>query len=137
MDDQRASLIYGPHLQTNLSTVFSIKFFVSVFAGATAGVLGFTNLSGFLLFALSTLFSAALVVLLKCGRSPAKYVGEGSTGFLHLLSPGMDNIFGFILTWTLFYGMSSDLLYPQAVTDPAARYHPRSVAARFPIILKN
>jgi len=106
MDDQKASLIYGPHLQTNLSTVFSIKFFISIFAGATAGVLGLTNLAGFLLFALSTLLCACLVVVLKCGGSPAKYVGDGSSGILHLLSPGMDNIFGFILSWTLFYGMS-------------------------------
>jgi len=136
MDEHKASLIYGPHLQTNLSTVFSVKFFVSVFAGATAGVLGLTNLAGFLLFALSTLFSAALVVLLKCGGSPAKYVGDGSSGFLHLLSPGMDNIFGFILTWTLFYGMSFHFL--SILTHPLpSRYHPRSVSARFSRYLKN
>lgn len=106
MDDQKAAQIYGPHLQTNLSTIFSIKFFVSIFAGATAGVLGLTNLAGFLLFAISAIISAALVALIKCGGSPAKFVGDGTSGILNLLSPGMDNVFGFILSWTLFYGMS-------------------------------
>jgi ribosomal protein L16 len=110
MDDQKALSIYGPHLQYNLSTLFTIKFLVSIFSGATAGILGLTNLYGFLLFATSTVFCAVLVTLVKCGGVPWKFVGDGKglsmKGALgQLLTPGMDNIWGFILTWTLFYGM--------------------------------
>jgi hypothetical protein len=110
MDDQNALSIYGPHLQSNLSTLFSIKFLVSIFSGATAGVLGLTNLYGFLLFAASTVFCAILVTLVKCGGAPWNFVGDGKglsmKGVLgQLLMPGMDNIWGFILSWTLFYGM--------------------------------
>jgi hypothetical protein len=117
MDDQKENLIYGPHLQSNLSTVFNIKFLVAIFSGATAGVLGFTNLSGFLLFGASILLSAALVVLIKCGGNPALYIGDGTStstrgAIIHLLTPGVDNLFGFILTWTLFYGKQLELILP-------------------------
>ena len=109
MDDQTPSLIYAPHLQSNLSTIFGIKFLTAVFSGATAGILGLTNIAGFLLFALSSVLSAALVVFLKCGGKPSLYIGDGKTlstrgAVMQLLTPGVDNFFGFILTWTLLYG---------------------------------
>lgn len=110
MEEEKASLIYGPHLQSNLSSVFNIKFLVFIFSGATAGVLGLTNLYGFLLFAFSTVLCAALVALVSCRGSPSKFVGDGKgmsdkSAWTSLLTPGMDNVWGFILTWTLFYGI--------------------------------
>ncbi len=112
MDDEKAAQIYGPHLQSNLSTLFTIKFLVSIFSGATAGVLGLTNLYGFLLFATSTFFCAVLVAFINCGGFPSRFVGDGKGmsvkgAVTALLTPGMDNVWGFILTWTLFYGMYS------------------------------
>ena len=112
MDDQKALTIYGPHLHSNLSIIFNIKFLVSIFSGATAGILGLTNLYGFLLFVASTALCAALVILVKCGGIPWKFMGDGKDlsmkGALgQLLMPGMDNVWGFILTWTLFYGRFS------------------------------
>lgn len=110
MEDEKAAQIYGPHLQSNLSTLFTVKFLVSIFSGATAGVLGLTNLYGFLLFGASTVFCAALVAIISCRGFPSRYVGDGKGmsvkgALTSLLTPGMDNVWGFILTWTLFYGM--------------------------------
>lgn len=105
MEDQKNNQIYPPHLQANLSTLVNLKFLIAIFSGATAGVLGVENLNGFLLFGASILLNALLVILIKCGGKPGRFVGDGVSGGLQqLLLPGMDNMFGFILTWTLFYG---------------------------------
>lgn len=104
MEDQASSQIYAPHLKSNLQTLFSIKFYTSLFAGSVAGILGLTNLSGFALFALSIAFTAALVGGLKCKGRPREFIGDLKSGVNALLIPGMDNVSGFILSWTLFYG---------------------------------
>ena len=38
---------------------------------------------------------------LKCKGKPAKYVHGG---VLEMLNPGQENLFSFLLAWTLFYG---------------------------------
>lgn len=100
--DKTAQLLYPPHVIQNATTLFNIKYLSSCFAGAVAGVLGLENWAGFALFALTTLITSALLYVVKCRAAPQKYVYGG---LFPLINPGTDNIFSFILVWTLFYGM--------------------------------
>lgn len=98
--DQQAQLLFPPNVQYNASRVYSIKFISSCFAGAVAGILGLENSLGFALFALATLLTSACLYV-KCKGRPAKYIPGG---WWELVNPGQENIFSFILVWTLFYG---------------------------------
>lgn len=96
----KARLIYAPNVLHN-SSLSNVKFISSCFAGATAGVLGLENWAGFALFVISTFFTAACLYFVNCNGRPKKYVAGGVS---ELLNPGQDNIFTFVLVWTLLYG---------------------------------
>lgn len=98
--EETAKLIYQPNVLHN-SALNTVKFLTSCFAGAVAGVLGLENWLGFALYVASTLFSAAAMYIVNCKGRPTKYVAGGVK---ELLNPGQDNIFSFVLVWTLFYG---------------------------------
>jgi hypothetical protein len=95
-----AQLIYTPNVLHN-SSLTNVKFLSSCFAGAVAGILGLENLLGFAVFVGSTLLTSACIWLINCRRKPAKYIAGG---WVDLVNPGQDNIFTFVLAWTLFYG---------------------------------
>ncbi|KIY68418.1 hypothetical protein CYLTODRAFT_421642 [Cylindrobasidium torrendii FP15055 ss-10] len=96
-----AQLIYAPNVQYNTS-LMTVKFIASCFAGAVAGVLGLENWSGFALFLVSTLFTSLCIHVINCKGSPSNYLPQGLSD---LLNPGQDNAFTFVLVWTLFYGI--------------------------------
>ncbi|KAK0443925.1 uncharacterized protein EV420DRAFT_1622834 [Desarmillaria tabescens] len=98
-----AQLIYGPNVQANTSLV-TIKFLSSCFAGAVAGILGLENWVGFALFLVSTLFTSFCIHTINCRGNPAKYMPQGVAD---LVNPGQDNAFTFVLVWTLFYGFQA------------------------------
>lgn len=102
--DAAAQLLYPPNVQFNGSKVYTIKFLSSCFAGAAAGTLGLETWLGFALFILSTLFSSACLYV-KCKGKPARYAPGG---VWDMINPGQENMFSFLLAWTLFYGASSD-----------------------------
>ena len=104
--DEAARLIYTPNVVHN-SAINTTKFLSSCFAGAVAGVLGLENWAGFALFAASTLFSAACLYAINCRGRPLKYAPGGVRD---LVNPGQDNVFSFILVWTLFFGESEAAL---------------------------
>ncbi|KAH9854884.1 hypothetical protein C2E23DRAFT_815995 [Lenzites betulinus] len=95
-----AQLLFPPNVQYNNSRLYTIRFLSSCFAGAVAGILGLENVLGFALFIFSTLFTAGCVFV-KCKSRPGKYVPGG---WWELVNPGQENIFSFVLVWTLFYG---------------------------------
>ena len=95
-----AQLLFQPNVQYNNSRLYTIKFLSSCFAGAVAGVLGLENTLGFALFIFSTLLTSSCLYL-KCKGRPGKYV---SGGWWEVVNPGQENIFSFVLVWTLFYG---------------------------------
>lgn len=99
--DEATRLIFAPNVQHN-SALYTIKFLSSCFSGAVAGILGLENWRGFTFFIISTLFSALCMYIINCKGHPAKYV---SGGVRELVNPGQDNVFSFVLVWTLFYGM--------------------------------
>ncbi|RPD67464.1 hypothetical protein L227DRAFT_24734 [Lentinus tigrinus ALCF2SS1-6] len=96
-----AQLLFPPNVQYNNSRLYTVKFLSSCFAGAVAGVLGLENTLGFALFIFSTLLTSSCLYL-KCKGRPAKFV---SGGWWELVNPGQENIFSFVLVWTLFYGI--------------------------------
>jgi ER membrane protein complex subunit 6 len=93
--------IYAPHLQYNIDLVNNIKFVSSCCAGAVAGILGLENWLGFALFLISTLFSFACLYFINFKSQPKRYT---QWSLLELLNPGQENVFSFILAWTLLYG---------------------------------
>lgn len=107
--DPAAQLVFAPNVLHNQSLT-SVKFLSSCFAGAVAGVLGLENWHGFALFAASVLSTSFMIYAINCKGKPAKYL---SGGLGELVNPGQDNIFTFILVWTLFYG-AFDLLFRRA-----------------------
>lgn len=98
--DTAAQLIYAPNVLHNQSLT-TVKFISSCFAGAVAGILGLENWLGFALFFASTLLTSACIYIVNCKGQPAKYL-QGPIS--DLINPGQDNIFTFILAWTLFFG---------------------------------
>ncbi|KAF9516826.1 hypothetical protein BS47DRAFT_1253558, partial [Hydnum rufescens UP504] len=113
-DAAAAQLIHPQHALANTNTLANIKFLSSCAAGAVAGVLGLENQYGFALFALSSLVTAiAVYVIHVAGRrvTPSAKVAKSSVidsyvrgGVWEIVNPGQDNVFSFILLWTLFYG---------------------------------
>ena len=98
--DTAAQLLYPPNVQFNASRIYTIKFISACFAGAVAGTLGLESWLGFALFILYTLLTSACLYV-KCKAKPAKYMAGG---FWELVNPGQENMFSFLLVWTLFYG---------------------------------
>ncbi|KIP10367.1 hypothetical protein PHLGIDRAFT_125575 [Phlebiopsis gigantea 11061_1 CR5-6] len=99
--ESAAQLLYPPNVQFNASRIYTIKFVSACFAGAVAGTLGLESWLGFGLFLLSTLLTSACLYV-KCKAKPAKYMAGG---FWELVNPGQENMFSFLLLWTLFYGI--------------------------------
>ncbi|KIK95332.1 hypothetical protein PAXRUDRAFT_390730 [Paxillus rubicundulus Ve08.2h10] len=99
--DPAAQLVFAPNVLHNQSLT-SVKFLSSCFAGAVAGILGLENWLGFALFAASVLSTSFVIYVINCKGNPSKYL-PGGPG--ELVNPGQDNIFTFILVWTLFYGI--------------------------------
>jgi ER membrane protein complex subunit 6 len=96
-----AQLLYPLHITQNANALYNVKFLSSCFIGAVCGVLGLENFQGFGLFCVSILLSSAVIYGVQCRGRPEKYV-QG--GWWELVSPGQENVFSFILLWTLFYG---------------------------------
>lgn len=112
-----ADKIYAPHATFNASTLANIKFLSACFTGAISGILGLEKQYGFALFALSSIITALSIYALHMpkahsitqlfGRSTK---GSGPTqtyapgGAWDILNPGQENVFSFLLLWTLFFG---------------------------------
>lgn len=100
--DSAAQLVFAPNVLHNQSLT-SVKFLSACFAGAVAGILGLESWYGFALFAASVLSTSFVMYVINCKGKPTKYLPGGLGELAH---PGQDNIFTFILVWTLFYGKS-------------------------------
>ncbi|GAA94151.1 hypothetical protein E5Q_00799 [Mixia osmundae IAM 14324] len=89
--------------QYNARSIYYIKSTMASISGATAGLLGLTNLSGFAFYIMSSMSVAGLVYLITTEQQPRKYIKGGLPELL--LSGLLDNALSFILFWTLFYGL--------------------------------
>lgn len=93
--------VFLPNVVHNTNVIYNAKFLSSCFVGAVCGILGLENTRGFALFVFSTLLTSAALYAVACKGRPEKYV---KGGLIELVNPGQENIFSFILAWTLFYG---------------------------------
>lgn len=120
-NDQQQQLYYPPHIIVNQSRIYSTKFLTACFAGAAAGILGLENFRGFAVFVFAILLSSALLWL-RCKGLPKKYVPGG---WMELVNPGQENLFSFLLAWTLFYGSLSSLNFycHRMLTCPSGIVH--------------
>lgn len=102
MDDNSSAIqrLYTPNILHN-QAVYNIRFISSCFAGAVAGILGLEKWSGFLFFALATAFGSFSIYAINLKRNPRKYLPGG---YWELINPGQENLFSYILVWTLAYG---------------------------------
>ena len=115
--DTAAQFLYQPNVQYNASKTYTIKFLAACFAGAVAGVLGLENWLGFALFVFSIALSSACLYI-KCKGRPAKYMPGG---LWDLVNPGQENMFSFLLVWTLFYGALFPSHVPTLANSPVSR----------------
>jgi hypothetical protein len=115
-----AQLVFAPNVLHN-QALNSVKFLSSCFAGAVAGILGLENWLGFALFIASIISTSFIIYAVNCRGKPARYLHGG---LRELVNPGQDNIFTFILVWTLFYG-ARGILPTLYVYLPKLRHHTR------------
>lgn len=114
-----ADKVFAPHAIANAGTLANIKFLSSCFAGAICGILGLQKQYGFALFAVSSLITALAIYGIKMRRPhPSAHpprqssFGNGKNashvyamgGLWETVNPGQENVFSFLLFWTLFYG---------------------------------
>ena len=71
---------------------------ISSVAGATSGLLGLTNASGFLFYTLTSILAGVAFSLINCRRAPGLFFVKG--GREVALSGLLDNLFPFVLFWT-------------------------------------
>ncbi|CAH7676816.1 hypothetical protein PPACK8108_LOCUS11924 [Phakopsora pachyrhizi] len=96
----------------NTRSVDYVKSSCSCIAGSLAGVLGLTNHHGLIFYLISSIITSLIIIIVSStnllnrdqnlSNSEAVYFRSKIT----LWSVGLvDNVFGYLLWWTLFYGL--------------------------------
>ncbi|WVO23182.1 uncharacterized protein IAS62_004527 [Cryptococcus decagattii] len=121
------SPLYPQSVMHNNRILSSISTLSACFSGLIAGILGLTNTSGFLLYLLSSVATAAAIGSLKCGFDLRRYVPGAQVqgmrqrvnkssevkesgkyawrGWWALLGLGQENLLGFLLFWIGSYAL--------------------------------
>ncbi|WWC73566.1 uncharacterized protein I206_107538 [Kwoniella pini CBS 10737] len=111
-----ASPLHPPSVIHNTRILSSLGTYSACFSGLIAGLLGLTNLYGFALYLISSIFTSIILLLFKCNGDVIKYVaqshsnlsnGENGTfgngkkwkGYWALSGIGQENLLGFLLFW--------------------------------------
>lgn len=94
----------------NTKTLTTLHNLTASLFGIGAGILGLESYSGFLFYLLFSLLTSLLVYAIRV--RPALINGEGMDryfrGSMELWTGGLvEGLSGFVLTWTLFYGLVS------------------------------
>ncbi|ORY34805.1 hypothetical protein BCR39DRAFT_514909 [Naematelia encephala] len=122
-----SSPLHPPSVAHNVRILSSLATLSACFSGLTAGILGLTNLSGFLLYLTTSFLSAITIYALKCKFDLARYVPQAHTvitgpgnpgagggsggdvkrwkGWLGLMGLGQENLLGFLLFWIGGYAL--------------------------------
>ncbi|WVQ75118.1 hypothetical protein IAR50_004727 [Cryptococcus sp. DSM 104548] len=125
------SPLHPPSVMHNTRILESISTLSACFSGLIAGILGFTNSHGFLLYLISSLITALIVGTVKCGSDLQRFVpgaqpqGKKVTsstvkteagakdgairaslnGWWSLSGIGQENLLGFLLFWIGSYAL--------------------------------
>jgi hypothetical protein len=90
------------HVLHNTKQLQYIRSCFAAIAGSAAGILGLTNWSGFLFYAISWCLLSILLVLLKTS-SPSQHFVSGWKGIV--LDGAMNGLLSYTLFHTLLYGL--------------------------------
>ncbi|WVN86902.1 uncharacterized protein L203_102076 [Cryptococcus depauperatus CBS 7841] len=116
------SPLYPPSVIHNTQIFSSINTLSACFTGLVVGILGLTNISGFLLFFASSVITAVAIGVIKCRFDVERYVPKGQhqgsgksknrfsmiqtwRGWWTLAGIGQENFLGFLLFWIGSYAL--------------------------------
>eukprot|EP00877_Chromochloris_zofingiensis_P002155 jgi/Chrzof1/11940/Cz06g15120.t1 len=96
--------IYNPlHFKHNYGVVYFLRIYMTVVAGAAAGILGLTGIPGFVLYLISQA-ACTVPILLKSGANIKKYFTNWTQVLVeHVFSSTA--ILSYILCWMIFYNL--------------------------------
>ncbi|BGP16431.1 hypothetical protein JCM10213_004013 [Rhodosporidiobolus nylandii] len=94
--------VYLPSLVHNSKSLYYVKSTTALCAGATAGLLGLTNLVGFAFFFLTVFAVGGAFAAVNCAGKPGRYFLKASEP---LLAGTLGNLFSYVLAWTFFYSL--------------------------------
>jgi len=89
--------VYLPNLQHNNKALYYVKSSTACISGATAGILGLTNTTGFAFFFVTALSTGILFASFNCRGKPEKFY---LTKREPVLSGLAENLFSYVLFWT-------------------------------------
>ena len=90
-------------MKKNIDKVMSLRFFSTIFAGMTSGILGFTGFFGLGFYLINFLFVTILLFLRIKNQK-----GNFSTSLISLL---LEGLFNHGMTYTIFWVMFYNLVY--------------------------
>ena len=90
-------------MKKNIDKVMSLRFFSTIFAGMTSGILGFTGFFGLGFYLINFLFVTVLLFLHIKNQK-----GNFSTSLISLL---LEGLFNHGMTYTIFWVMFYNLVY--------------------------
>ncbi|KAI8990816.1 hypothetical protein BDF20DRAFT_841019 [Mycotypha africana] len=103
-DEQQNAHKYVPsYIMHNGRQLQYIRSCFAAIAGSAAGILGLTNLSGFLFYALSWIVLSLLLIVRTSGGS--RFFARGYKAFL------LDGLFGSLLSYILFHTLVYGLVH--------------------------
>lgn len=102
-EEDKRDPIYTDNQQKNNRELFVIRSTLSLFLGGVAGVLGLINLSGLIFFLVLGPLLPLLLITLKTRSLNYKAYFQG--GLSEIIIPTSDNLFSYILAWTMAYGL--------------------------------
>ncbi|PVH93225.1 hypothetical protein DM02DRAFT_604242 [Periconia macrospinosa] len=95
--------VVGSSIQHNNQVVSNIRNLTASLFGVAAGTLGLESYPGFIFYLVGTLFVSVLLFVTRTGGKPSEYFHK-PLGDLWL-GEVFGGLSGFVLTWTLFYGL--------------------------------
>lgn len=102
-DTDDKEFLIPEHMQNNARVVHWIRQYVSIVAGCVAGVLGLTNVVGFLVYPLFQLL-AILIILSKTNSNVDKY-------FMSTANAAFGGFFDGAMTYLLFWTFVYDIAH--------------------------
>ncbi|KAI8472621.1 MAG: Rab5-interacting protein-domain-containing protein [Monoraphidium minutum] len=97
-------ILYNPtNWKNNVGVVYYLRTYMTVVAGMAAGILGVTNLAGFVVYFISQMLCVPLI-LAKCGGSIDKYFPSWNSVIIeHVFSSTA--LLSYVLCWMIGYNL--------------------------------
>ncbi|KAF2200400.1 hypothetical protein GQ43DRAFT_396508 [Delitschia confertaspora ATCC 74209] len=107
MTEEERQLAINPIVQSsvqhNTQVISNIRNLTASLFGVAAGTLGLESYPGFIFYLLGTLIVSVLLFMFRAEGQPSKYFHRPMSDLW--LGEVFGGLSGFVLTWTLFYGL--------------------------------